>query len=56
MQLLRKHDYYIYLVDYNKINEEDYVPTMIQDPYQEVFMQGKWSFSVDSYLVEEKKC
>ena len=53
---LRKHDYYIYLVDYNKINEEDYVPTMIQDPYQEVFMQGKWSFSVDSYLVEEKKC
>jgi hypothetical protein len=49
-------DYYIYLVDYNKINEEDYVPTMIQDPYQEVFMQGKWSFSVDSYLVEEKKC
>lgn len=53
---LRKRDYYIYLVDYNKITEEDYVPTMIQDPYQEVFVEGKWSFSVDSYLIEEKIC
>lgn len=29
---------------------------MIQDPYQEVFVEGKWSFSVDSYLIEEKIC
>lgn len=51
---LRRLNYYIYLVDYNRLNEDGYIPTMIQNPYQEVFIEGKWNYSIDSYLVEEK--
>lgn len=50
---LRRKNYYIYLVDYTKINDNDYKPTLICDPYQEVFVENKWQYSVDSYLVED---
>ena len=49
--LLRDH-YYIYLVDYDKINQNGYCPQMIQDPIKTVFESPDWNKTIDSYLIE----
>ncbi|WCT14232.1 DUF3883 domain-containing protein [Mucilaginibacter jinjuensis] len=36
---IKKHDYYLYLVDRLKINDIDYIPTIIQNPHSEVLMK-----------------
>ena len=33
-----KEDYYIYLVNINKINESEYIPDIIQNPYKNLIM------------------
>lgn len=49
--LLRDH-YYIYLVDYDRINQNGYCPQMIQDPIKNVFESPDWNKTIDSYLIE----
>jgi hypothetical protein len=49
--ILRDH-YYIYLVDYDRIDQHEYIPQMIQDPIANVFESSDWSKTIDSYLIE----
>ena len=49
--ILRDH-YYIYLVDYDRIGQNGYIPQMIQDPIANVFESAEWSKTIDSYLIE----
>jgi len=35
---IKKKEYYLYLVDRDKINDIEYIPTIIQNPYTEVLM------------------
>lgn len=49
--ILRDH-YYIYLVDYDRIDQQNYYPQIIQDPITNVFESSEWSKTIDSYLVE----
>lgn len=46
---VKKQEYYIYLVDRNKMNESDYKPTMIQDPYSYFILNkaSDWNQSVE---------
>lgn len=48
---LRGDDYYIYLVDYSKINDIGYTPTLIKNPYNAIFVDGNWLAKPDSFLV-----
>ena len=49
---LRKDDYFIYLVDYSRINEDGYIPEMIKDPCNSIKDSEFWSLTPTSYLVE----
>lgn len=48
---LRGEDYFIYLVDYSKINTKGYIPIIIQNPYKVIFFAGKWLAKPDSFFV-----
>ena len=48
---LHRERYYIYLVNMDKINELDYVPTIIQDPVGAVVNSDGWLMQPTSYLV-----
>ena len=50
--LLRDH-YYIYLVDYNRMDQISYEPEIIQDPIERIFESTDWNKTVDSYLIEK---
>lgn len=45
--------YYLYLVDDDCLDKEDYEPIIIQDPYQEIFESGRWNFDPESYKIEK---
>lgn len=47
-----KEKYYVYLVDYNRINQDGYTPLIIKDPYKEIFEnQEHWKLQAESYKV-----
>ncbi len=49
---LRREQYFIYLIDYNKINQPDYEPEMISDPFESIFNNSSdWLLNVSSYEV-----
>ena len=48
----KKDRYFIYLVNRDKMNEEGYVPTIIQNPYESVLADDtEWNKRVDSYFI-----
>ncbi len=48
----KKDQYFIYLVDREKMNETDYTPTIIQNPYESVLANDTdWNKRVDSYFI-----
>jgi len=48
----KKGQYFIYLVDRDKMNEVDYIPTIIQNPYERVLADdNEWNKVVDSYFI-----
>lgn len=48
----KKDQYSIYLVDRDKMNEADYTPTIIQNPYESVLANDtEWNKRVDSYFI-----
>lgn len=48
----KKDQYFIYLVDREKIGIESYVPTIIQNPYETVLENDtEWNKRVDSYFI-----
>jgi hypothetical protein len=46
-----KEKYYLYLVDRSRINEKDYKPQQLQDPYLRVFESDMWKKQPDSWKV-----
>ncbi len=48
----KKEQYFIYLVDREKMSEESYIPTIIQNPYESVLENDiEWNKRVDSYFI-----
>lgn len=48
----RKENYWLYLVNRNKIGEKDYVPLMEQNPYESVLQNGSWNKQIEKYKIE----
>jgi hypothetical protein len=51
---LRADHYYLYLVDYNKISEQDYEPIIIQNPSEYFDGNDDWIITPDSFLYEKR--
>lgn len=49
---IRAVHYYLYLVDYDKISEDGYVPLIIQNPSDYFVDNEDWNITPDSYLYE----
>ncbi len=49
---IRRDNYYLYLVDREKINEEGYEPIIIQDPHENILNKpDDWNKRVENYFV-----
>jgi hypothetical protein len=51
---VKRKSYFLYLVDRMKMNEKDYIPLIISNPYDEIMKNNKWDKIVESYLVSPK--
>ena len=50
---LKKDDYWLYLVNRSEMNKAEYVPIMIQNPYQEILSNDEnWDKQIEKYKVE----
>ena len=50
---IEKDNYFLYLVDRDEMSNKEYAPTMIKDPYKNVFKSNLWGKSPNSwYLLE----
>lgn len=43
--------YYLYLVDRSKINQENYMPSIFQNPYQKIFENIYWKKEVEKWKI-----
>lgn len=51
----KKNQYFIYLVDRDKMNETGYIPTIIQNPYDSVLSNDTgWNKRVEDYFIVKK--
>lgn len=50
---IREHDYYLYLVNIDRINDCNYIPEMICNPYQSIIHSDKWRLTPTSFLAEK---
>ena len=50
---MRSKHYFIYLVDYSRINDKEYTPLVIQDPISFFKDNSSWTFTPDSYLISK---
>jgi hypothetical protein len=50
-----KNNYFLYLVNRDKMSNEGYSPIMIQNPYKSVFNNMEWSKEPQSWKFEQKK-
>jgi hypothetical protein len=48
----RQESYWLYLVNRNEIGNDDYVPLMLQDPYESVLKNHEWIVQVEKYKIE----
>lgn len=49
----KKDDYWLYLVNRSEINKTEYVPIMIQNPYEEILNNDEnWDKQIEKYKVE----
>ena len=48
---LKQDQYYLYLVDRKLMNDADYSPRIIQNPYQNVFMNSEWVRETDNWFI-----
>lgn len=52
---IRKDNYWIYLVNRDKINDKNYIPEMIQNPYREIIEMEHWNKEVDKFKISAIK-
>lgn len=45
------NSYFLYLVDDNDLDNEQYEPIIIQNPYDTIFKSGEWIYEPDAYRV-----
>lgn len=45
--------YVLCLVDYSKINEDNYIPEFIRNPYETIFYSKKWLVNTSSYRIQK---
>ena len=50
---LRGNDYFLYLVNYDKIFDTTYQPEIIQNPYVTIQDSVNWRLTPSSFLVEK---
>lgn len=49
----KKHEYWIYLINRLEMNNSDYVPLMIQNPFETILTKGEtWDKQVEKYRIE----
>lgn len=48
----RQESYWLYLVNRDEIDKYDYVPLMLQDPYESVLKSGKWIADIEKYKLQ----
>jgi hypothetical protein len=51
---LKKEKYWIYLVNRKEINNLNYSPLMIQNPYKSIFENENWNKQIENYKIELK--
>ncbi len=51
----RRENYWLYLVNRDEIGNDDYVPLMLQDPYESVLKNNKWIVEVEKYKLERSE-
>jgi len=49
---LRQESYWLYLVNRDEITNLNYIPLMIQNPYENVLKNKKWTAQVEKYKLE----
>ena len=52
---LRQETYWLYLVNRDEIQNPNYLPIMIQNPYENVLKNKKWAIQVEKYKKELTK-
>ena len=50
----KQNNYFLYLVDRNKINQNNYMPVIIKNPYVNVLLSDNWAKEVDKWFVKLK--
>lgn len=48
----RRGEYWLYLVNRDEINNDNYAPLMLQDPYENVLNNSNWTSQVEKYKIE----
>ncbi|MBK9006690.1 MAG: DUF3883 domain-containing protein [Anaerolineae bacterium] len=48
----RRDSYWLYLVNRDKVGNDEYVPLMLQDPYENVLNGSQWIVEVNKYKIE----
>lgn len=48
---IKENEYFLYLVDRSKMNNENYIPTIIQNPYENVLNKDKWKKRIEKYYI-----
>jgi hypothetical protein len=51
---IRRSQYYLYLVDPSQLQKNGYEPVMIQNPYENVFLDESWSKEPQTWLFSKK--
>ena len=49
---LKGNCYYLYLVELNKINQQNYIPVIIQNPAEKIMKSDEWLIETQSYLIK----
>ena len=52
---IKQDDYFLYLIDREKIRKDDYSPLIIQNPYLNVLQSDDWSKDIEKWFIELKK-
>lgn len=50
---IKKNEYWLYLINRSEMNKEDYVPIMVQNPFDTILRDdGVWDKQIDKYKIE----
>lgn len=51
----KKSNYYIYLVDRERMNQDQYSPIIISNPYENIFKNSQWKREPRSWFFFEEE-